>query len=79
MLESLSHTGCGDAFAVVKDPSTASMGAGIDRKVLQSHPRLDPGAVLVLDQVSYLKMESVPYLCVTSANVVKVVPSGPVA
>jgi hypothetical protein len=36
----------------LQDPSTASMGAGIDRKVLQSHPRLDPGAVLVLDQVS---------------------------
>lgn len=86
MLESLSLTGCGDAFAVVKvhasslqntlctalehctrrnrplripilrvsslqDPTTASMGAGIDRKVLQSFQRLDPGTVLILDKV----------------------------
>lgn len=27
------------------------MGAGIDQEVLQSYPRLDPGAVLVLDNV----------------------------
>ncbi|CAL8461755.1 g1286 [Coccomyxa elongata] len=74
MLKSLALTGCGDAFAVVKDPSTASMGAGIDQEVLQSYPRLDPGAVLVLDNVSYLFMATVPYLCVTMANVRKVVP-----
>ncbi|EIE25258.1 hypothetical protein COCSUDRAFT_61489 [Coccomyxa subellipsoidea C-169] len=71
MLESFSLTGCGDAFAKVKDPTTPSMGAGIDRKVLQSF-RLDPGTVLVLKQVSYLKMSNVPYLCVTPPNVLRV-------
>ncbi len=35
----------------LQDPTTPSMGAGIDRKVLQSF-RLDPGTVLVLKQVS---------------------------
>ncbi|KAA6420350.1 MAG: hypothetical protein FRX49_09512 [Trebouxia sp. A1-2] len=51
LVESLKYTGCGDAFAQLKDPS-GSIGAGIHAQVLQAEEGLSPGAVLMLQQVA---------------------------
>lgn len=53
------------------------MGAGVGQKVLDAHPRLkEPGTAVVLKNVTFLRMEHVPYLCITLANIVQVVALG---
>ena len=56
------------------------MGAGICQKVLDAHPRIrDCGTAAVLKNVTFLRMEHVPYLCITLANIVQVLPGAPVS
>ena len=56
------------------------MGAGICQKVLNAHPRIrDCGTAAVLKNVTFLRMEHVPYLCITLANIAQVLPWGRLA
>ncbi|KAL0031717.1 hypothetical protein WJX79_002989 [Trebouxia sp. C0005] len=73
LVESLKYTGCGDAFAQLKDPS-GSIGAGIHAQVLQAEEGLSPGAVLMLQQVPLLVLsKTLKYLCITVENIVQVI------
>lgn len=73
LVESLKYTGCGDAFAQLKDP-TGSIGAGVHANVFQVEEGVSPGAVLMLDQVPLLVLsKAMRYLCVTAENVVQVI------
>ncbi|KAL0056463.1 hypothetical protein WJX82_011622 [Trebouxia sp. C0006] len=73
LVESLKYTGCGDAFAQLKDPS-GSIGAGIHAQVFQAEEGLSPGAVLMLQQVPLLVLsKTIKYLCITVENIVQVI------
>ncbi|KAK9819660.1 hypothetical protein WJX72_000873 [[Myrmecia] bisecta] len=75
LLTCVNLTGCGDAFGLFKDP-TGSMGGGIHRSLLEQEASLAPGAVLVLEKVTLLKVApKLAYLCITGDNIVQVIPA----
>jgi len=56
-----------------QDP-TGAVGAGVTARGMDAQPGLAPGAAVLLRDVAVLRLGRVPYLAITPANVVKVLP-----
>eukprot|EP00803_Ostreobium_quekettii_P005808 evm.model.scf_1626.5 EVM.evm.TU.scf_1626.5 scf_1626:30998-36652(+) len=73
----LTINGSGAAFMRLKDP-TGIIGAAVHKAVLTSHPNLQAGMALLLEQVSVFSAEEgLIYLCITPANILQVISNEP--